>query len=490
MIYSVSDINERFQLLHKCMMKAVQRRRHRKGANANRKAYRQRAKPEIPRDKNPNYWQSAWGQLVKRLASIEGGPCITSRIGKLFRRRFRVPYQVYCKLVHMCIAKKLFGDNSALEFDIANRLICPIEIKMLSVLRILGRNWNFDDIAEATLMGETTARRAFHLFCENFVTHYYDAYVYRPKDQKLKKVLEVFGKMGLPGCIGSTDCVHLKWDRCPVNLNQVCSGKEGYPSLAYSCTVDHHRRILGSTSSFYGGRNDKTILRHDAYITDVRNKKVHEEVEYKIFVKGVLTTVKGVYYICDGGYHRWSCMINPIKHTISRGDRLWSEWVESTRKDVECTFGILKSRWRFLRNGIVLQKQSSIDLAFFTCCILHNLILEFDGLDNRWEEDVDWDQMHPQPDNSDEGFDLDCEVPSVQQRRIIDRVNQWSSAVELTPAENEAIGNEVEVEIDYDFDTKRRSLIDHFTHAYDAGLVKWPRCFTEENKACYAKGRN
>ena len=151
MIYSVNDINERFQLLHKCMMKALQRQRHRKVANANRKAYRQRAKPEIPRDKNPNYWQSAWGQLVKRLASIEGGPCITSRIGKLFRRRFRVPYQVYCKLVHMCIAKKLFGDNSALEFDIANRLICPVEIKMLSVLRILGRNWNFDDIAEAHL---------------------------------------------------------------------------------------------------------------------------------------------------------------------------------------------------------------------------------------------------------------------------------------------------------------------------------------------------
>jgi Plant transposon protein len=38
-------------------------------------------------------------------------------------------------------------------------------------------------------------------------------------------------------------------------------------------------------------------------------------------------------------------MINPIKHTISRIDRLWSEWVEATRKDVECTFGILKSRW-------------------------------------------------------------------------------------------------------------------------------------------------
>ena len=199
-------------------MRLLRKRRKRKDAIVNR-VRRQRAKPEVERDKNPNYWQSTWGQLVKRLASIEGGPSILSRDGKLFRRRFRVPYQVYCKLVSMCIDKNVFGKNSNLDTDVANRAICPVEIKVLAVLRILGRNWNFDDIAEATFMGETTARRSFHLFCENFVQHYYDQFVYRPKDEKLEKVMEVFAKMGLPGCIGSTDCVHLKWDRCPITTS-------------------------------------------------------------------------------------------------------------------------------------------------------------------------------------------------------------------------------------------------------------------------------
>jgi Plant transposon protein len=114
--------------------------------------------------------------------------------------------------------------------------------------------------------------------------------------------------------------------------------------------------------------------------------------------------------------------------TCTRSDRLWSEWVESTRKDVECTFGILKSRWRFLRNGIVLKNQISTGYAFFTCCILHNLILENDGLDNRWETDRDWEILHPQPvpDNSDEGFDDDDEhVQGTQQQTLINaRVNQ------------------------------------------------------------------
>jgi hypothetical protein len=134
----------------------------------------------------------------------------------------------------------------------------------------------------------------------------------------------------------------------------------------------------------------------------------------------------------------------------------------------------------------VLQNQSLIDFVFFTCCILHNFILEYDGLDCRWEEDVDWDQINLQPDNSDDGFDEDSDVPSIQERRILSRVDQWTTAVDDSDDENEALGNEVEA--DYNFETKRRSLIEHFLHAYDAGLVKWPRAFSAEKKACYQKG--
>lgn len=296
--------------------------------------------------------------------------------------------------------------------------------------------------------------------------------------------------MGLPGCIGSTDCVHLKWDRCPVGLAQLCSGKEGYPTLAYSCTVDHHHRILASTSSYWGAKNDKTIVRGDTYITDVREKKVHADVEYSVYVNGVLKPVKGVYYICDGGYHKWTCMMNPMKHTAIRSDRLWSEWLESTRKDVECTFGGLKSRWRFLRNGIVLQDQHSIDNAFFTCCILHNMILEDDGLDCRWEKDVDWEAINPQPTNSDEGFDEDDgPVISNQEMLINRRVSDYITPRDITVEEEIALGNDFEEEWDNGFDAKRKLLIDHFIYAYNLGLVKWPSKFPEERKQIYDKGK-
>ena len=101
-------------------------------------------------------------------------------------------------------------------------------------------------------MAESTVRENFHLFTENFVESFYGKFVYRPSGEKLEKVMSVYAKMGMPGCVGSTDCVHVKWDRCPVRLQIVCTGKEGFPTLAYSVCVDHHRRILSCTPSFYG----------------------------------------------------------------------------------------------------------------------------------------------------------------------------------------------------------------------------------------------
>ena len=78
----------------------------------------------------------------------------------------------------------------------------------------------------------------------------------------------------------------------------------------------------------------------------------------------------------DNGYLRWSTTIPPFKSAIDRDQLRWSEWLESMRKDVECTFGILKGRFRILKTGIRLHKIEAVDKILLTCCALHNLLLE------------------------------------------------------------------------------------------------------------------
>ena len=56
------------------------------------------------------------------------------------------------------------------------------------------------------------------------------------------------------------------------------------------------------------------------------------------------------------------------------------------RKDVECTFGIMKGRFPMLRTGIRLRSLKKVDQIWKTCCALHKLLLFVDGLDDNWED--------------------------------------------------------------------------------------------------------
>ena len=70
-----------------------------------------------------------------------------TRAGKYFRRRFRVPYLVYVQILEMCREANLFSEhyNS-----------CPLELKLLSALRLLDRGGPFDAAYDGSLMSEET----------------------------------------------------------------------------------------------------------------------------------------------------------------------------------------------------------------------------------------------------------------------------------------------------------------------------------------------
>ena len=76
----------------------------------------------------------------------------------------------------------------------------------------------------------------------------------------------------------------------------------------------------------------------------------------------------------------WSITVPPLKKSNYRSEIRFSEWLESMRKDVECTFGILKGRFRVLKHGVRLGGFKKTDQLWLTCCAMHNILLEVDGL--------------------------------------------------------------------------------------------------------------
>lgn len=135
--------------------------------------------------------------------------------------------------------------------------------------------------------------------------------------------------MGLPGAIGSIDCTHVFWDRCPKRSQNNYIGKEGSPTVAYEVIVSHGRRILFVSRGFPGSLNDKTICDYDAFVHGLRTGQLYGDLEYYLELNdGNRIKAKGVYLICDGGYPNESIFINPFK----RGVGATREWFVYNRR--------------------------------------------------------------------------------------------------------------------------------------------------------------
>jgi hypothetical protein len=177
-------------------------------------------------------------------------------------------------------------------------------------------------------------------------------------------------------------------------------------------TANHHHHILSTTQGYPARWNDKTLVLFDWFVQGIYDGDVMNDVTFKLLDKddsGLIFEVnyKGEWLIVDNGYMRWSTTILPVKIAADQREIHWSEWLESLRKDVEDTFGILKGCWHILKTGIHLHGVEVADNIWKTCCALHNMLLEINGLDVEWSGGIG---MHDEGDveNYLHPFTLDC----------------------------------------------------------------------------------
>jgi hypothetical protein len=207
---------------------------------------------------------------------------------------------------------------------------------------------------------------------------------------EVKSNMVEYADSGLPGCIRSSDCTHIVTERCEYNLkNRHLGRKSSNTTCTFNLTCNHRRRILHRTNGSPGHWNNQTMVRLDNFILGVRDGLILSNNEFNLESYDgdeniVQTTHTGVYVIVDNGYWLWSCTVPPFLMTNKIDETQWSKWIELMRKDIECTLRILKGRWRILKSGVRISGVEKVDKVWFTCCALHNWLLEIDGLNGQW----------------------------------------------------------------------------------------------------------
>jgi hypothetical protein len=145
----------------------------------------------------------------------------------------------------------------------------------------------------------------------------------------------------------------------------------------------------------------------DKFLNDLNKGNILYDSTFQLKINDTNIDVEfqGGWLLCDNGYPAWPCLVPPLKEPVTFQEYRFSEWLESMRKDVECTFGILKGHFRILKSGIRLHGIEATDHIWLTCCALHNMFLEEDGLAENWENgfSTDWETelgMHDSKDVS------------------------------------------------------------------------------------------
>ena len=313
-----------------------------------------------------------------------------SKFNKKFRNRFRCNYDSFLELLELVKADTVFsrwqGD------DARGRQSSPVELLLLGALRYLGRGWTFDDLEENTSISEEVHRIFFHTFIKWGSTVLFDKYVTYPSQagDELEEHCKEMDMCGLHGCVASTDATHVTMNRCPIlRSNEHTGKKQDLPSRTYNICVNHRRQILHTTRGHPARWNDKTLALFDGFLMKIKKGTLYNDNvfwlnEYNEEGVVVLKKYNGAWLLCDNGYQNWSTLIAPMKDALLFTEVRWSKWVESVRKDVECTFGIMKGRFRILKIGIRIHSIKSVDQLWCTCCALHNMFLINDGLNNNW----------------------------------------------------------------------------------------------------------
>ena len=299
----------------------------------------------------------------------------SDRFGE-FRSLFRMPLAKVEELTDILISRGYIRAPRSHRFRVEFRE--RSELLVMSALYRLGTGIPFRQLRSMCHISASETRLFFVDFI-NAMIDMKDEYVYLPRNvAELRQTTKFYEEVGLPGCCGSMDVVHVKWSNCPADDFNRAKGKETFPSLGFECITDFNRRVLSIYGPHFGSRNDMDIIKTDEYVHEVRSKHLFCNAHWSYYNhNGQVRQANGMYLICDNGYLRWPTTICPFTRTSnSSPEGYFSMNIESVRKDVECTFGIIKKRWRILNNGFYQRDIVKCDKIFVTCCCLNNFMLD------------------------------------------------------------------------------------------------------------------
>ncbi|GJY16128.1 ALP1-like protein isoform X1 [Tanacetum coccineum] len=268
-----------------------------------------------------------------------------------FRRRYRMSSTLFNKILNDILSYNVqplpeYFRYFRVRIDaIGRNSIGPI-LKCTSAIRQMAYGTAPDAFDEYLQIAERTSRECLDHFTKCIHVLYHNNFLRRPTATDIQKTYQLHEeKHGLPGMLGSIDCMHWDWKNCPKALHgQFKRSTHKYPTLMLEAVADQKLWIWHAYFGVPGANNDLNVL-YGSPLFDDEIADIAPECPF--VVNG--HTYRKCYYLADGIYPAWSTFVKTFSVARDEKSLKFKRVQEAARKDIERAFGVLQGRWGIIR---------------------------------------------------------------------------------------------------------------------------------------------
>nr|GEV39941.1 hypothetical protein [Tanacetum cinerariifolium] len=199
--------------------------------------------------------------------------------------------------------------------------ISPL-IKCTSAIRQLAYDVNASFLDEYMQISERSSRKALDSFCQAVMEIYGPEYLKKPTDVLIARIRS----------FGCPYTFKAQYVRCDHGSN---------PFILLEAVASQDFWIWHAFFGFVGSNNDINVLYQSPLFNDHKTRRVPK---IPFVAKGI--TYPSGYYLVDGIYPKLATLVKMIPEPADDDHKriLFKKKQESTRKDVERAFGVLKKK--------------------------------------------------------------------------------------------------------------------------------------------------
>lgn len=192
----------------------------------------------------------------------------------------------------------------------------------------------------------------------------------------LQTAAEYYEKTNFPNCIGAIDGKHVRVKK-PTESGSLYFNYKNYFSIVIMAICDASYKFIFVDVGSYGKSADPTVWKDSTFYKSLENGSLNIP-PLKTSFTGFSEAMPFV-FVADEAFGLSNNILRPYAgKCLSQKKRIFNYRLCRARRNIECSFGILASKWRILHRPIDVDISLCEDLVK-VCCALHNFVRDRDG---------------------------------------------------------------------------------------------------------------